>query len=86
MDFAAEWADGVLLLKDGRLLASGTTDLLFQDEWLAQASLHLPRLARPFRMLKGAEEGRPRTVMHAAQLIWKLMTRSGEYTDRKSVV
>lgn len=79
VDFAAEWADRVLLLKDGRLLASGTADLLYQDEILAQASLHLPRLARPFRLLQGAEKASPRTVKQAAQLIWKLMTRSGEY-------
>ncbi|MBO9597977.1 MAG: cobalt ECF transporter T component CbiQ [Cohnella sp.] len=80
VDFAAEWADRVLLLKDGKLLASGTADLLYKDEILAQASLHLPRLARPFRLLQGAEKARPRTVKQAAQLIWKLMTRSGEYT------
>ncbi len=80
VDFAAEWADRVLLLKDGRLLASGTADLLYEDEILAQASLHLPRLARPFRLLQGAERASPRTVKQAAQLIWKLMTRSGEYT------
>ena len=27
VDFAAEWAERVLLLKDGKLLASGTTEL-----------------------------------------------------------
>ncbi|MFC5530017.1 cobalt ECF transporter T component CbiQ [Cohnella yongneupensis] len=79
VDFAAEWADRVLLLKDGKLLASGTAELLFDDELLTQASLHLPRLARPFRMLQGAEDLRPRSVKQAAQLIWKLMNRGGEY-------
>lgn len=79
VDFAAEWADRVLLLKDGALLASGNSDLLFDDGLIAQASLHLPRLARPFRLLQGAGDERPRTVKQAAQLIWKLMTRSGEY-------
>jgi len=80
VDFAAEWADRVLLLKDGRLLASGSCDLLFDDELIGQASLHLPRLARPFRLLggaAGAEEHRPRTVKQAAQLIWKLIASKG---------
>lgn len=76
VDFAAEWADRVLLLKDGRLLASGTTDLLFEDELIERVSLHLPRLARPFRMLEGTEQQRPRNVRQAAQMIWKLMMRT----------
>jgi cobalt ECF transporter T component CbiQ len=76
VDFAAEWADQVLLLKDGKLLASGTTELLFEDELLEQASLHLPRLARPFRLLREAEDQRPRTVRQAAQMIWKLMVKN----------
>jgi energy-coupling factor transporter ATP-binding protein EcfA2 len=76
VDFAAEWADQVLLLKDGKLLASGSTELLFEDELLEQASLHLPRLARPFRLLREAEDHRPRTVRQAAQMIWKLMVKN----------
>jgi|GEM_PF-41566 len=76
VDFAAEWADRVLLLKDGKLLASGTVELLFDDGLIEQASLHLPRLARPFRLLDGATDARPRTVKQAAQAIWKLIARS----------
>lgn len=76
VDFAAEWADRVLLLKDGRLLASGTVELLFDDGLIEQASLHLPRLARPFRLLDGATDAKPRTVKQAAQAIWKLIARS----------
>ncbi len=78
VDFAAEWADRVLLLKDGKLLASGTTELLFDDGLLEQASLHLPRLARPFRLLLGAEDHRPRTVKQAAQMIWRLIMKREE--------
>ncbi|MBD2872837.1 cobalt ECF transporter T component CbiQ [Paenibacillus arenilitoris] len=76
VDFAAEWADRVLLLKDGELLASGTADLLFDDRLLEQADLHLPRLARPFRLLDGAAGLTPRTVREAAQQIWKLMRKA----------
>lgn len=75
VDFAAEWAGRVLLLKDGGLLAEGTTDLLFDDSLLAKADLHLPRLARPFRMLQGTSGVKPKTALEAAQQIWKLMTK-----------
>ncbi|GGD99593.1 cobalt ECF transporter T component CbiQ [Paenibacillus nasutitermitis] len=81
VDFAAEWADQVLILKDGRMLAAGTTDLLFDDGLLMQADLHLPRLVRPFRMLEGTKEMRPRTVRQAAQYIWKLMAARGTQSD-----
>ncbi|WP_220471241.1 ATP-binding cassette domain-containing protein [Cohnella cholangitidis] len=83
VDFAAEWADQVLLLKDGKLLASGTTDLLFDDELIEQASLHLPRLARPFRLLQGAEEHRPRSVKQAAQMIWRLIMKGMPDLDNR---
>lgn len=81
VDFAAEWADVVLLLKDGRLLASGSAELLFDDELIEKASLHLPRLARPFRLLQGVGHSRPRNVRDAAQLIWKLLRRGPEPSD-----
>ncbi|WP_239618993.1 cobalt ECF transporter T component CbiQ [Cohnella mopanensis] len=81
VDFAAEWADSVLLLKDGKLLASGTPELLFEEELIEQASLHLPRLARPFRLLQGAEGYRPRSVKQAAQMIWRLIMKGASDTD-----
>lgn len=81
VDFAAEWADRVILLKDGKLLASGTAELLFDDELLERASLHLPRLARPFRLLSGAEGLKPRSVRQAAQMIWKLMMGGSDASD-----
>ena len=69
VDFAAEWADQVILLQRGKILASGSTDLLFDDELIERADLHLPRLARPFRLLKGLERAMPKTVEEAACLI-----------------
>ncbi|MNF99395.1 Energy-coupling factor transporter ATP-binding protein EcfA2 [compost metagenome] len=80
VDFAVEWATDVLILKDGKLLASGTADLLFDDRLLARADLHLPRLARPFRLLQDMDHVRPRTVRDAAQAIWRLVARGGEGT------
>ncbi|MFD2610916.1 cobalt ECF transporter T component CbiQ [Paenibacillus gansuensis] len=80
VDFAAEWADQVLILKQGRLLVSGGPDLLFDDAVIAAAELHLPRLARPFRLLEGVDSSaaRPKTVREAAQLMWRLLRRRPE--------
>ncbi|WP_199613973.1 cobalt ECF transporter T component CbiQ [Paenibacillus alkalitolerans] len=79
VDFAAEWADQVILIKDGEVLADGGTELLFDDRWIAEGGLHLPRLARPFKLLQGAGQNcRPRNVRQAAQMIWRLMAGGGE--------
>jgi energy-coupling factor transporter ATP-binding protein EcfA2 len=84
VDFAAEWADHVLIMKEGSLLAAGSTELLFDEGLLAQADLHLPRLARPFRMLQGSGQASPRTVRQAAQLIWKLMVRGAQVEGKET--
>jgi len=77
VDFAAEWAETVVILKDGQLLRSGSTDLLFDEALVKEADLHLPRLARPFRLLEGiGHDAKPKTVKQAAQMMWRLMTRS----------
>lgn len=79
VDFAAEWADTVVILKEGRLLRSGPTDLLFDDKLVKEADLHLPRLARPFRLLEGVgQDSKPKTVKQAAQMMWRLMMRASE--------
>ena len=78
VDFAAEWADKIIILKEGRIYAEGGTDLLFDEQVVREAGLHIPRLARPFRMLEGVETQSPRTIREAAQAIWKLMVRSNE--------
>jgi cobalt ECF transporter T component CbiQ len=84
VDFAAEWATDVLIMKEGKLLASGTPELLFDPELLSNADLHLPRLARPFRLLQEQEHVRPRTVQDAAQAIWQLVMRGGDALKLRS--
>lgn len=86
VDFAAEWAHSVVILKEGKLLQSGPTDLLFDEKLVKEADLHLPRLARPFRMLEGeGHDAKPKTVKQAAQMMWRLMmrtsARSGQELD-----
>jgi cobalt ECF transporter T component CbiQ len=77
IDFAAEWADRVLILQDGTVYAEGASDLLFDEAVLRGAGLPLPRLAQPFRLLQGVAtaEVRPRNVREAAQAIWRLLAR-----------
>jgi cobalt transport protein ATP-binding subunit len=77
IDFAAEWADRVLILQDGTVYAEGSNELLFDEAVLRGAGLPLPRLAQPFRLLQGVPEQhiRPRNVREAAQAIWRLVTR-----------
>ena len=64
---------------EGRsLLQSGSTDLLFDEKLVKEADLHLPRLARPFRLLEGeGHDAKPKTVKQAAQMMWRLMMRAG---------
>jgi cobalt ECF transporter T component CbiQ len=79
VDFAAEWADTVVIMKEGQLLRSGSTDLLFDESLVKEADLHLPRLARPFRLLEGiGNSAKPKTVKQAAQLMWRLLMRTNE--------
>lgn len=73
VDFAAEWADRVLLLKEGRLLASGGPELLVDPHWVGEAQLHLPKVARPFRMVPALPFGRlPMNEREAADYLSQL--------------
>jgi cobalt/nickel transport system ATP-binding protein len=58
VDFAAEWADRVMLLKEGRLIASGGPELLVDPHWVLEGQLHLPKVARPFQMVPELPFGR----------------------------
>lgn len=74
VDFAAEWADRIILMKQGRILASGGPELLVEPEWIKQAELHLPRVARPFRMVPQLNlERLPRNEQEAARCLWQLV-------------
>jgi cobalt/nickel transport system ATP-binding protein len=73
VNFAAEWADQIVVLKEGRVCVSGTTDILVQEEWIAQARLHYPIISRPFLMLPQLKlDALPKTEREAAQTIFRL--------------
>lgn len=74
VDFAAAWADLVILMKGGKVLATGGTELLVERKWVAEADLHLPRVARPFQMIPSLKVDRlPRNDQEAARLLWRLL-------------
>lgn len=80
IDFAAEWADRVLILQNGSVYAEGSHALLFDEQLLSGAQLPLPRLAQPFRMLRDIPSDiRPRNVREAAQWIWRLMIKHEQH-------
>ncbi|WP_438448764.1 ATP-binding cassette domain-containing protein [Gorillibacterium sp. sgz5001074] len=86
VDFAAEWADQVLLLKEGRLLAAGGPELLADPRWVEEAHLHMPKVARPFLLARGIPPGRlPLNEREAARYIeelYGLRSGSGESSSR----
>jgi len=55
VNFAASWADMVVLIQNGEVLASGDTSILVDEEYIRKANLHLPIIARTFKMVPGME-------------------------------
>jgi cobalt/nickel transport system ATP-binding protein len=67
VNLAYAWADEVVIMKGGRVLASGEYDLLQDETVLHQASLPLPMLAQLFRNNKE----QPRTMEEAMEVFEK---------------
>lgn len=64
VDFAAEWADQVIILQAGTVLAAGTTDLLTDEELIKKAGLRLPTVTSIFREFSGGDP-LPKTISEA---------------------
>lgn len=80
MDWAAEWADEVMLLRGGRVLRQGTPSFLTDPELMRSAGLRLPRVARLFRQWSGwGAETVPTTVEEAVTCLERL----GSQTPRE---
>ncbi|GAE24886.1 ATPase component CbiO of energizing module of cobalt ECF transporter [Halalkalibacter wakoensis JCM 9140] len=71
VDFAASWADTIILMKAGKILATGGPELLVDEEWIRKANLHLPVIARLFRMLDTKKM--PRTEQEAARMLYEMI-------------
>ncbi len=52
VDFAAAWADGVILMGNGQVVAMGAPDLLVNESVMTLAGLALPLVSRPFEQLR----------------------------------
>lgn len=76
MDMAAEWADSVIIIKDGRTLAQGGTELLRDKELVREANLRLPTVSQIFSHFDRFETGElPKTIAEAVAVL-------REYFDR----
>jgi cobalt/nickel transport system ATP-binding protein len=82
MDLAAEWADHVIIVRDGRTMAEGGPELLIDASLMAAASLRLPVVARIFQRLAETAHGTatpaaavPRTIDQAVAAIKELAVR-----------
>ncbi|MFV8828930.1 ATP-binding cassette domain-containing protein [Alkalihalobacterium sp. APHAB7] len=74
VDFAAAWADIIILMKDGKVLMTGGPELLVDEESIRKANLHLPRIARLFRMIPNFEWDRlPINEQEAVRLLYSVM-------------
>jgi len=55
IDLAASWADMAVIIKEGQILAAGSTEILFRPELMRSAGLRPPRLPAPARQKKNGE-------------------------------
>ncbi|GAB3801248.1 ATP-binding cassette domain-containing protein [Virgibacillus kimchii] len=56
VNFAASWADMIILIHDGKVLAAGGTSLLVNENYIRKANLHMPIISRTFKMVPGLEK------------------------------
>jgi len=74
VDLAAEWAEQVLVIKDGRILAQGNTSLLADEHVVREAELRFPVVAQIFRKLPELKpDPVPLTVLDAVAQIKKAL-------------
>ncbi|MFZ5650813.1 MAG: ATP-binding cassette domain-containing protein [Bacillota bacterium] len=79
VDFAVEWADRVIIMKDGMALAQGGPELLRNQRLVEEARLRLPVVSRLFKRIPGLRSGPlPLTISEAADIINSVM---GEQQD-----
>lgn len=74
VDLAAEWADKIVVIKDGRVLAEGPKNILIDPQVIEEADLDYPTVAKIFRNLPNREEELPFTIKGAISRINKLMS------------
>lgn len=86
VDMAAEWADKVIILKGGKILAQGDTMLLVQDTLVKDAGLRFPVVSQVFQRIPSlVVRPLPRTVDEAANAIATLLPDRKEKDNHRIV-
>ena len=76
VDMAAEWADKVILIKDGGILAEGDTSLLTNLDLVGEAHLRFPVVTKIFSNFPGLYGNKiPCTVAEAVTIIQNLVDK-----------
>lgn len=77
VDLVAEWADRVIIIKNGRTLAEGDTSLLTDEELVRAADLRFPVVVEIFRRLPELNLAHlPKTIAEAVDAI-KTLQKNG---------
>lgn len=71
VNLAAQWADELIILKQGQILAQGLPSLLTDKELIKQANLTLPIVSQIFDNLPGWDKPLPLTVNEVREIILK---------------
>ncbi|WP_138416294.1 ATP-binding cassette domain-containing protein [Aquibacillus sediminis] len=79
VNFAASWADMVILLKDGELLTAGDISLLIDESYIKEANLHLPIIARTFKMVPDYADALPINEQDAYRILFKMFNEKDKY-------
>jgi cobalt/nickel transport system ATP-binding protein len=67
------WATSIIILKDGQILAQGTTELLVREDLVKAAGLRFPLVSQVFEeAAAGLGQPLPRTVKEGKKLLFKL--------------
>lgn len=73
VDLAAEWADRVIILKEGRVLKEGDRSLLLEEELLSEANLVFPRVSELFLRVGFAKEDVPFNLEEAVRILEEML-------------
>ncbi|MFE8700137.1 ATP-binding cassette domain-containing protein [Cytobacillus sp. FJAT-54145] len=80
VNFAASWADMIVIIMNGEIIATGGTELLVDEEVIRKAKLHLPIVSRLFKMLPNVDT-LPKNEQEAFRLLYRIIyEEEGRFT------
>jgi len=75
VNLAAEWADQIIIIKEGQLLAQGDNTLLTDKELVRKAQLDLPIVSQLFAAIPGWDNPLPTTIKEARKILNTLVRK-----------